>query len=354
MPRTASNAQRKKGPPRAGPRSLSAAYEDLFRRFAAYLRVECGLASNTLAAYSRDLIVFFTGLKERGIGDFGGITPRVITDHVVRLRRDRGLNASSVVRHIATLRVFFRWALASGRIDKNPTDILDRPTRWRHLPDVLSPNQMRRLLASPLQRAESVDAAPIRLRDAALLEVLYSCGLRASEIASLTTTDFLEETGALRIIGKGGKHRIVPIGIPARQALTRYLRECRPLLLAVRSGKKREGTNHQLSESPAIGPGSGGTFGRDEGRVFLSGTGKPLERVAVWQIVKRCAKEAGVPAVYPHKLRHSFATDLVSGGADLRAVQEMLGHADIGTTEIYTHVDKSRLKSVHRKFHPRS
>jgi integrase/recombinase XerD len=162
-----------------------------------------------------------------------------------------------------------------------------------------------------------------------MMELLYASGLRASELAGLMLSDYLSKERLVRVTGKGNKQRLVPVNVPAVAAIERYLQECRPVLV----------------------PAS--RAGQDKGRVFVSHTGKPLERVAVWQIVKRCAKAAGLPQAYPHALRHTFATHLLSGGADLRVVQDLLGHVDVTTTQIYTHVDKARLRSVHRQYHPR-
>lgn len=298
-------------------------------RFRAFLAFECGLSPNTLAAYSRDLRDLFQDLVEtRGTT---GITPWAISEHdliahVQGLKARRGHAASTVIRHMATIRVFCRWARATGLTTEDPSEILDRPTRWKNLPDVLSPEQVAALLASPSERNTPATAPTLWLRDRALLELMYASGLRASEAAGLSMSDWVVGIGCLRVMGKGSKQRLVPVGLPARRALEHYLAESRP-------GLARRGL--------------------DQGRVLLSRTGRPLERVAVWNIVTRHARLAGLRGVHPHVLRHSFATHLLSGGADLRVVQELLGHADIATTQIYTHVDKTRLKSIHRKFHPR-
>lgn len=256
------------------------------------------------------------------------MTPRALVAHVASLSSDRRLAASSVARHLATIKVLFRWLHAQGRIPENPADYLDQPMRWKRLPNVLSPKQVRALLAAPRPDPEAGDEAPpLWVRDRALLELMYASGLRASEVGTLALADVVRDLGVLRVTGKGDKQRLVPMGVPAREALDRYLADCRPRLA-------REGT-------------------RGLGRVFLSRTGRPLERVAVWQIVTRHARAAGLEGVHPHVLRHSFATHLLAGGADLRTVQELLGHADVATTQIYTHVDRSHLKDVHRRYHPR-
>jgi len=304
-------------------------------QFLAFLRVECGLSRNTLDAYARDLCDFLADLDDQPIDTLAQITPRVLVVHIQRLKTHRQLSPTSVTRHLATLRVFFRWALSRGLVGEDPTAILDRPTRWKKLPGVLSPRQMRDLInaaAPDLYPTRGSDTdAPIRavlhLRDRALLELLYASGLRASEAAGITRNDLIDTLGIVRVTGKGDKQRLVPVGVPAQQAVHAYLGKVRPLLLR--------------------------DDARDRERLLLSATGRPLERVAIWQIVRRCAARAGLHDVHPHMLRHSFATHMLSGGADLRVVQELLGHADIATTQIYTHVDKSRLRSVVNRYHPR-
>jgi len=221
------------------------------------------------------------------------------------------------------MRVFFRWLQAERKITRDPARLLDRPHRWRRLPGTLTPGQMRKLVEAP--NAETGD---LWRRDRAILEVMYASGLRASEVGSLKMNDFNATLGCIVVIGKGNKQRMVPVGEPAIAAIDEYVKETRPSLARFRDG-------------------------RDLFRLFLSFSGKPLERVAVWQIVRKYADLSGLHGVHPHKLRHSFATHLLSGGADLRVVQELLGHADIATTEIYTHVDQRRLREVLRKFHPR-
>ncbi|MEL6498468.1 MAG: site-specific tyrosine recombinase [Planctomycetota bacterium] len=296
------------------------------RAFAVFIRVECGLRPNSIEAYLRDLHELLVFATNNGTLDVASLTPRLLSDHIRHLSAERALAGSTVVRHLATMRVFGRWLEATGRVQDNPAGILERPTRWKHLPGVLSPAQMRRLLLAPEPRPTD-RGAPLWVRDRAMLELMYASGLRASEIADLTRDSVLLDAGVVRVTGKGDKQRLVPMGAPAVGAVELYVDECRNVLA-------------QASASPTE-------------RLFLSRSGRPLERVAVWQIVKRWAAAAGLHDVHPHVLRHSFATHLLSGGADLRVVQDLLGHADIATTQIYTHVDGSRLKSVHKQFHPR-
>ncbi len=316
---------------------LPAPWPSVRARFMAYLRVECGLSKNTLEAYDRDLRDLVADLHSAGVKSPADITPRVLSEHLAALKSKRGMTGSSVLRHLATVRVWCRFLVSTEQIKKNPTEILDRPTRWKKLPTVLSPTQMKALLSAagrvevkPVRDGAAKPGprraqAPLHLRDTALLELIYACGLRASEAAGVGLDDIKPAAGVVLVTGKGDKQRLVPVGKPALAAVEAYVRGCRPMLAK----------------------------GRDGGRLLLSRNGRPLDRIAIWQIVKRTAAAAGLSKVHPHVLRHSFATHLLTGGADLRVVQELLGHADIGTTQIYTHVDRSRLKDVHRQHHPR-
>lgn len=294
--------------------------------FLDFIRVECGLSRNTLEAYTRDLDDLLVELARAGVTEPGGITPRLLAEHLARLKTDRGLIATSIIRHLATVRVFCRWLASRGMLASNPAEPLERPMRWQKLPGVLSPRQMKAILAAPGPSGAGPDSG-LWLRDRAMLELMYACGLRASEVCQVQERDLVDSLRTLRVTGKGQRERLVPVGAPAMDAVNAYRAQVRAQLLR--------------------------PDGRDKGRLLLSRTGRPLERVAVWQIVRRWAEAAGVRGCHPHMLRHSFATHLLSGGADLRVVQELLGHADIGTTQIYTHVDQRRLKSVHAKFHPR-
>lgn len=315
--------------------------------FAAFLRVECGLSANTLEAYERDLRDLLIDLTRRGGMELGPgeISPRDLSEHMSWLKHERKLAPATIVRHLATIRVFFRWLGATGRIgEENPAAYLDRPARWRKLPGVMTPRQVKLLLAAPMVEAKPAPTGAgaarepavrdqeqaLRLRDRAMLELMYACGLRASEVAELRVREVQPTIGVVVVHGKGGKQRVVPLGRPAQEAVRVYLERGRPALArSVPAGGSM--TDHLL----------------------LSRTGRALERVAVWQLVKKNAARAGLKGVHPHLLRHSFATHLLQGGADLRSVQEMLGHADIGTTQVYTHVDSTRFREVQRKHHPR-
>ncbi len=287
---------------------VAPAFERCKVAFVAFLRVECGLSANTLLAYSRDLDLLHAELTEGGTSTVETITARQLVLHVAGLRSEHSMAAASVARHLATIKVYFRWLRAREMIDTNPADALDRPTRWKNLPGVMTPTQVTALLNSPkpidagvepksspkTARAISAQDRVLWLRDRAMLELMYASGLRASEVAGVSKSDIIDTLGVVRVTGKGNKQRLVPMGEPAREAVRRYLKECRPVL-------RRAG-------------------GLDEGRLLLSRTGRPLERVAVWQIVTGHAKAAGLRDVHPHTLRHSFATHLLIGGADLRVV----------------------------------
>lgn len=305
------------------------------QNFLTYLRVECGLAINTIEAYRRDLADLREHLEATNTLDaLHSITPDHLVAHLRALRVERDMASSSIARHLAAIRMFFRFLSANGRIPEDPTQLIDRPTVWQTLPDVLSPAAMRALLDAPTPSTDP-RALPMWLRDRAILETMYASGLRASEVADLTLNDVHFALGVIKATGKGNKQRMIPFGKPAERAIRRYLEDCRPRL------DKADGRDDPKGPLPGK-------------RLFLSRTGRPLERVAVWQIVRRSAKAAGLRHVHPHVLRHSFATHLLSGGADLRVVQELLGHQNVNTTQIYTRVDQPRLKAIHSKFHPRA
>jgi integrase/recombinase XerD len=302
---------------------------DLAReRFLAHLRVEVGALPKTVEEYGRDLRDFVEDLRPRAVHTTEDLTPRVIEEHLARLRTERDLGARTVVRHLATLRVFCRFLYSLGLTTSHLGEHLERPAVGRKLPEVVTPGAIRRLLehGAP-EPAQATRGPALWLRDRAILELLYASGLRNSECVTLRMEDVDLTLGVVRVTGKGEKTRIVPFGAPAEGAITSYLVRCRAQLV-------RPNVHHH-------------------GRMFLSNRGRPLERTGLWHIVKRCARRAGVEHVYPHLIRHSFATHLLGGGADLRAVQEMLGHASVETTQVYTHVDRSDLKRLIRAKHPR-
>ncbi len=281
--------------------------------------MECGFASATLEAYEADLRELGAWLTDRGLHAWGSLDLGLIVEHM-RAMEQRGLAVSSIARHVATIRVFCRFMEAQGLLPKDPAQLLTQPRAWDTLPNVLGRQQVQRLLEAPRRR----DA--MYLRDVALLELLYGGGLRASELAGLDQQRLHGDLAVARVHGKGNKERIVPLGQPAMLAAKRYQQDLRPKL--VRDSRPTD-------------------------CLLLSRTGAPMTRVVVWQVVVRHARRAGLRGVHPHTLRHSFATHLLEGGADLRVVQELLGHANIQTTQIYTHVDASGLKRVIEKCHPR-
>jgi integrase/recombinase XerD len=301
---------------RAQAASERAFHLELFRD---YLTLEAGHARNTVDSYTRDLQRFIQFLTARGCTDPAAATRTQLRDFVYALK-DLGLAASSIRRQVSAVRTYYSFLLAEGLTRLDPSDRLEMPRRGRQLPEVLSATEMEAILATP--QADE----PLAWRDRALLELGYGAGLRVSELVGLTLSNLLLAEGLVRVIGKGSKERLVPIGRAVIGAVSVYLHQVRPEL----------------------------DRGKSKDRVLLNTRGGPLSRVAAWTIVKTRAEQAGVKRrVTTHTLRHSFATHLLEGGADLRAVQEMLGHADLSTTQIYTHVDREYLRSVHRKFHPR-
>jgi integrase/recombinase XerD len=292
----------------------------LLERFQEFLTLEQGAAARTHEAYGRDVARFAEYATAAGAGSPVDVSARTLRDFVYHLK-DLGLAAASIRRNVSAVRTYFRFLLGDGHLVRDPSERLETPRRWRALPEVLSVDEVSRLLGSV-----SLDE-PLAFRDRALLEVAYGAGLRVSEWTALGLKDVLLEEGLVRVFGKGAKERLVPIGRSAIGAVAVYARELRPRL----------------------------ERGEGKGRLLLNARGQPLSRMGAWKILRKYVDKARIPKrVSPHTLRHSFATHLLEGGADLRAVQEMLGHADISTTQIYTHVDREYLRSVHRQYHPRA
>jgi integrase/recombinase XerD len=288
-------------------------------RFGDYLTLEQGTSPLTLEAYRRDVERLVDYVRVKGATSPIDITSRILRDFVYHLK-DLGLSPSSIRRNISAVRTYFRFLLSDGVVTRDPSERLETPRRWRTLPDVLTIPEISRLLAAP-----TLDD-PMVFRDRAMLEIAYGAGLRVSEWISIGVRDVLFEDKLVRVFGKGSKERLVPIGRSAIGAVATYVRELRPRL----------------------------EKGGGKGVLFLNARGEPLSRMGAWKILRRYVERAGIEkAVSPHTLRHSFATHLLEGGADLRAVQEMLGHADISTTQIYTHVDREYLRQVHKQYHPR-
>jgi integrase/recombinase XerD len=289
-------------------------------RFEDHLTVEKGASPRTNEAYLRDLARFATFCKVKGASVPANASARILREYVYHLK-DLGLAPSSIRRNVSAVRSYFRFMLGEGELVRDPSERLEAPKRWRTLPEVLTVDEAEKLLAAP-----SLDE-PLAFRDRAMLELAYGAGLRVSEWISLSTRDVLMDDHLVRVFGKGSKERLVPIGRKAIAAVAIYLRELRPKL----------------------------EKGHGKGALFLNARGQPLSRMGAWKILRKYVDIAGITKpVSPHTLRHSFATHLLEGGADLRAVQEMLGHADISTTQVYTHVDREFLRSVHRQFHPRA
>ena len=299
--------------------SSSIDQDQLIDQYFAYLTVEKGLAANTLESYSRDLQTFLGYLADQSCDNLGSIRAPAILGYLIHLRH-RGLSSRSRARHLVTLRGFFRFLHQEKLIPRDPATLIELPKSGLHLPGILSLSEIQALLAVP------DTGRPVGLRDAAMLELLYAAGLRVSELIRLKVMEVNMEAGFVRVFGKGGKERVVPIGRTALTALKDYTEAGRPVLLK----------------------------GLTSEWLFVARRGRPISRQGFWKLIKKYALQAGIRhPVSPHTLRHSFASHLLEGGADLRVVQIMLGHADIATTQIYTHVSTERLKAVHRKYHPR-
>ena len=287
--------------------------------FLDYLTVEAGLAKNTVLAYGRDLRSFLKYCKSNKTNQIRQIKPALIQNYLRVLTQEQK-SESSIKRSLVAIRMFLRFGKLTGLVEDDLTSMLESPKVWQKLPCVCSKQQVLELLNAPCPDE------PFYFRDKAMLELLYATGLRASEIAGLKTSDLSLNIGYLRCLGKGNRERVVPIGKAAIAAIEEYLTNLRPRLVKPFSGNF----------------------------LLLSRTGRPMSRIEIWRLVKKYAIRAGMPRnLTVHTLRHCFATHLLAGGADLRSVQEMLGHVDIATTQIYTHVDQERLRKIHRKFHPR-
>ncbi|MFH1008870.1 MAG: site-specific tyrosine recombinase XerD [Candidatus Latescibacterota bacterium] len=287
--------------------------------FLNYISVERGLSVHTVAAYRQDVLRYLFFLRERGIGDPGEAHQAEVTA-LIRLLHELGLQASSVARNLSAIKMFHRFLVGEQWGEHDPTAYLTPPKSPGRLPAVLNVFEIEQILAQP------DITKPLGIRDQAMLEFLYATGVRVSELIEITQANLLFDAGLVRVFGKGSKERIVPVGSKAVEAVAHYQGEVRPQLA------KRDS--------------------RDA--LFLNWRGSPMSRMGVWKMLRGYAQKAGLERhVSPHTFRHSFATHLLEGGADLRAVQEMLGHADIATTQIYTHVDREYLRDVVRTFHPR-
>ena len=291
----------------------------LLERFAEFLMLEHGSSPRTDESYGRDLQRLAEWGIAHGAATPAALTPAHLREFVYHLK-DLGLAPSSIRRGISAIRTWYKFLLAEGVVTADPSDRLETPRKWRTLPEVLTAEEVGRLLD-----AVSLDE-PLVFRDRAMLELAYGAGLRVGEWISVKVNDLMLDEGVVRVFGKGNKERLVPVGRRATGAVAMYLRELRPRL----------------------------ERGKGAGVLFLNARGQPLSRMGAWKILRKYVVLAKLTKpVTPHTLRHSFATHLLEGGADLRSVQEMLGHADISTTQIYTHIDREYLRSVHKQFHPR-
>lgn len=335
---------------------LSPRFAKALDDFAVFQSVECGLSENTRLAYRRDLAKFGDFLSRRGCDQFDKITHETTQAFLVALHR-KGYRNSTMTRQVTALRVWLRWLHETGRVTRDLTSLLELPKRERNLPGVLNQPTTQTLVTTAVDEKMS-------LRDRAILELLYGCGLRVSELCGLTENSVDLRAGYVRCMGKGRKERVVPVGQRARDALEAYLEHQRPGLIArgVAGGglsmsgparphrkaaaKRSETADDEIAVvTPRV---------RKQLPLFLSSRGNPLDRVQVWKVVKRAARLLGIKGkVSPHTLRHCFATHLLEGGANLRVVQDLLGHADLSTTEIYTHVQTDRLRAIHEQCHPR-
>jgi integrase/recombinase XerD len=294
---------------------------DIFiREYLASLKLERNLSKNTIASYKNDLSSLLGFLKKLGVDDPSDINSKMLNDFFGLLTK-LGLSSRSSARYYSSVKGFFSYLLSNSYLEINPMEKISAPKVSKALPNVLNINEIEAILSGPDTKKK------LELRDKALLETFYACGLRVSELITLKISDLFLDEEMIRVFGKGSKERFVPIGSSAIKWIEEYLKNSRPLL------EKKAKSQHVL---------------------FLNNRGTKLSRMGVWKIVDKYAKLAKIKKeVHPHTFRHSFATHLLEGGADLRAVQEMLGHVDISTTQIYTHIDRDYIKQVHRDYHPR-
>ncbi len=294
--------------------------EIFIKEYLAYLKLEKNLSDNTIKSYQNDLGAFKDFLNSKGIDDPGDITSQYLNDFF-KLLNELGLVGSSAARYFSSLKGFFLYLILNKYILKNPIEKVSAPKVSKKLPGVLDVSEIEKILSIPDINDK------LGLRDKAILELFYACGTRVSELINLKVNDLFLNDEVIRVLGKGSKERLIPIGTSAINWVKEYLTKSRPLLM-----KKMKSENY----------------------LFLNSRSTKLSRMGVWKIIDRYVKEADIKKdVHPHTFRHSFATHLLEGGADLRAVQEMLGHADISTTQIYTHIDRDYIKQIHKQYHPR-
>ncbi len=292
----------------------------LIDQFLDYVSLERGLSVNTRSAYAADLQKFVRFLEAHKIATLNSLTRKQLLDFLLS-EKERGLSANTISREFIAIKVWLRYLHQEVLLARNIAEDMDSPKLWKILPETMSLKEVELLLAAPTGKTAWA------MRDRALLEIFYATGLRVSELRALTLDDLHFDAGYLQCVGKGQKERVVPIATQSGKILQDYLEQARP----------------RLNRDPA------------NRTVFLTRRGKPFDRRSIWKLVKRYARQAGInKPISPHTLRHSFASHLLHNGAPLRVIQEMLGHADISTTQIYTHVDPARLKSIHERFHPRA
>lgn len=295
------------------------------QRYLQFIRLEKGLSENSVRAYEHDLKRYLKFLaQDLRIGDLAGVTLQHIENYLEELSA-MDLSVSTIARNVSSVRSFHEFAVVENMTEANPAELVELPKKAQKLPEVLNPKEIARIIEVPNRETDQ------GIRNAAILECLYATGMRVSELVSLELDNLYFEIGFIRVVGKGNKERLVPVGEVAQEALEHYIEHVRPNYINPKQPQKARN------------------------RIFLNNRGGPLSRMSIWNIVTDAAEKAGITKnVYPHIFRHSFATHLLEGGADLRAVQEMLGHSSIITTEIYTHVDRSLLHQVHKEFHPRA
>ena len=293
--------------------------ENFIDLFTDFLKVERGMSDNTISAYTHDLQKYDGYISKLRIGTVLQLEKKHIT-RFIHDQKEKGISSVSIARNLSAIKSFYRFLIRERLLKKDPSSTIETPKLWKKIPEVLTAKEVDKLLSQPNFRK------PKGLRDKAILELMYATGLRVSEAASLSVNNLNLEVGFLRVLGKARKERIVPLGKKSAHFLLRYIAESRPKLL------KDNQSQH----------------------LFISSYKRKLSRQSIWKMIKFYLKNARIRKdVHPHTLRHSFATHLLEGGADLRSVQEMLGHSSISTTQIYTHINRARLKEIHRKFHPR-
>lgn len=300
-------------------------YKEELQRYLQFIKLEKSLSENSVVSYKNDLERYLKFLSDDlGIQDLSGVTLQHIEKYLEELSA-MDLSVSSIARNVSSIRGFHEFAVVERMAEANPAELIELPKKAKNLPEVLNPEEVSEIIDIPNRESDA------GIRNAAVLETLYATGMRVSELTNLELDNLIFEIGFIRVVGKGKKERLVPVGEMAQSAIEHYIEVVR--------------SKFQSDKNPQ----------KAKNKVFLSQRGNPLSRMSIWNIVNDAAERAGIEKnVYPHIFRHSFATHLLEGGADLRAVQEMLGHSSIITTEIYTHVDRSLLHQVHKEFHPRA